>query len=94
MSFIALQAMKDMPRPEASEAIAQDKGAGIRIVMITGDNALTARAVGRQINIGEHYVESSELESLSGVDLRERMKQVDIIARATPQTKQHVLQAL
>jgi Ca2+-transporting ATPase len=62
--------------------------------MITGDNALTARAVGRQLGIGERGVESRELESLSGQSLRERMKQVDIVARATPQTKQQVLQAL
>ncbi len=94
MTFIGLVAMMDPPRPEVGEAIGQAKGAGIRVVMITGDNALTARAVGRQISIGQRCVESSELESLSGKDLRRRMKRIDIIARATPQTKQHVLQAL
>jgi Ca2+-transporting ATPase len=50
--------------------------------------------VGRQLGIDERSVESRELDSLSGESLRERVKQVDIVARATPQTKQQVLQAL
>jgi Ca2+-transporting ATPase len=94
MTFIGLMAMRDPPRPEVGEAIEQAGEAGIRIVMITGDNARTARAVGGQIGIGEHCVESSELEGISRRELRESMKGIDIIARATPQTKQHVLQAL
>ncbi len=94
MTFLGLQAMMDPPRPEAAAAIARARGAGIRVVMITGDNALTARAVGQRLGIGERDVESRELEDLSGEALRERMKQVDIVARATPQTKQRVLEAL
>jgi len=94
LTLLGLQAMMDPPRPEAADSIAQAHSAGIRVVMITGDNALTARAVGRQLGIGERSVESRELESLSRESLHERTKQVDIVARATPQTKQQVLQAL
>jgi Ca2+-transporting ATPase len=94
MTFIGLQAMIDPPRPEAAEAIAQAQGAGICVVMITGDNALTARAIAKQLGIGERSVEARELENLSRQALRERMKNVDIVARATPQIKQQVLQAL
>jgi len=94
LTFLGLQAMVDQPRPEAADAIAQAHGAGIRVVMITGDNALTARSVGRKLGIGERSVDSSELEQLSTEDMRERMKTVDIVARATPQIKQRVLQAL
>jgi magnesium-transporting ATPase (P-type) len=43
MIFLGLQVLIDPPRPEAAEAIARAKGAGIRVIMITGDNALTAR---------------------------------------------------
>jgi len=93
MTFIGLQAMMDPPRPEVAEAIAQARGAGIRVVMITGDNALTAHAVSRQLGIGERSMEARGLEGFSREALRERMKDVDIVARATPQTKQQVLQA-
>ena len=44
MTFLGLLALIDPPRPEAAEAIAQAQGAGIRVVMITGDNGLTAQA--------------------------------------------------
>jgi Ca2+-transporting ATPase len=62
--------------------------------MITGDNELTARAIARQLGIGDRAVTSQELEALPGEALREQVKQIDIVARATPATKQHVLKAL
>jgi len=94
MTFLGLQALIDPPRPEAAEAIARAQGAGIRVVMITGDNGLTAQAIAKQLGIGERTVETHELESLSRQALLERVKDVDIVARATPQIKQQVLQAL
>jgi len=94
LTFIGLQAMKDPPRPEAAAAIARARAAGIRVVMITGDHLLTAQAVGKQLGIGERTAEARELDQLSDPMLLERMKTVDIVARATPQTKQRVLQAL
>jgi len=94
LTFIGLQAMKDPPRPEASAAIARAKAAGIRIVMITGDNELTAQAVGKQLGLGERTAEAGTLDNLSEAEMLQRMKTVDIVARATPQTKQRVLQAL
>ncbi|MGO8881726.1 MAG: cation-translocating P-type ATPase [Desulfomonilaceae bacterium] len=92
--FIGLQAMKDPARPEAAKAIATAKGAGVRVIMITGDNKLTARAIGKQLGIGDRFLESSEVEKMSRGDLKKQMLAVDIIARATPETKQKVLQAL
>jgi Ca2+-transporting ATPase len=94
LTFLGLVAMTDPPRPEAAGAIGRARGAGIRVVMITGDNALTAQAIGRQLGIGERVVLSTELEGLSTDALRERMRTVDIVARATPQTKQRVLESL
>jgi Ca2+-transporting ATPase len=94
MTFLGLQALMDPPRPEAAEAIAQAQGAGIRVVMITGDNGLTAQAVARQLGIGDCVVEARQLEGLSRQALFEQMKGIDIVARATPQIKQQVLQAL
>lgn len=94
MTFLGLQALIDPPRPDAAQAVAQAKEAGIRVVMITGDNAQTARAVARRLEIGDRSVEAVELDGLSKEDLRVRMREIDIVARATPQTKRQVLQAL
>jgi Ca2+-transporting ATPase len=94
MTFLGLLALIDPPRPQAAEAIAQAQGAGIRVVMITGDNGLTAQAIAGQLGIGTRVMESRQLEELSRQELVEQMKDVDIVARATPQTKQRVLLAL
>lgn len=94
MTFIGLQALIDPPRVEAARAIDEAQSAGIRVVMITGDNALTAQAIARQLGIGQRAVEARELENLSESDLRKRVKSIDIVARATPQIKQQVLAAL
>jgi Ca2+-transporting ATPase len=94
MTFLGLLALMDPPRPQAAEAIAQTQGAGIRVVMITGDNGLTAQAIAGQLGIGMRVIESRHLEGLTLQELVGLMKEVDIVARATPQTKQQVLQAL
>jgi P-type Ca2+ transporter type 2C len=94
LTFLGLQALMDPPRPNAAEAIARVQGAGVRVVMITGDNALTGVAVARQLGIGQRVAEARELDGLPFPDLRTRVKNLDIIARATPETKQRVLNAL
>ncbi|MGE5222876.1 MAG: cation-translocating P-type ATPase [Omnitrophica WOR_2 bacterium] len=94
LTFLGLLALIDPPRQEAAEAIAKAQSGGIRVVMITGDNALTALTIAGQLGIGSRPVEAHELDALNPEQLRERMKDVDIVARATPQTKQKVLQAL
>lgn len=94
MTFLGLLALIDPPRPQAAEAISQAHEAGIRVVMITGDNGLTAQAIAGQLGIGTRVVESRQIEGLARQELTEKMKEVDIVARATPQTKQQVLQAL
>ncbi len=94
LTFLGLLAMTDPPRPKVKDSINQAQGAGIRVVMITGDTALTARAVGEQLGIGDRCVEARELDGLSDEEIRKRMRLVDIVARAAPDTKQRVLKAL
>ncbi len=94
MTFLGLQALIDPPRPEAAQAVAQALGAGIRVVMITGDNALTAQSIAGQLGIGQRAVAARELEGLALPQLSERMREIDVVARATPRIKQQVLQAL
>jgi Ca2+-transporting ATPase len=94
MTFIGLLALIDPPRPQVAEAIARAQGAGIRVVMITGDNGLTAQAIAGTLGIGQRVVDAREMLDISRQALKEQMKEVDIVARATPQVKQQVLQAL
>jgi Ca2+-transporting ATPase len=94
MTFLGLLALIDPPRPGAAEAIARAQGAGIRVVMITGDNGLTAQAIAATLGIGVRVMDAREMGSITAPALIEKMKEVDIVARATPQVKQQVLQAL
>ncbi len=94
MTFIGLLALIDPPRLQVAQTIALTRQAGIRVVMITGDNGLTAHAIAAQLGIGQRVIEARELEFLARKALYQRMNDVDIVARATPQTKQEVLQAL
>ena len=94
MTFLGLLALIDPPRPGAAEAIARAQGAGIRVVMITGDNGLTARAIAGTLGIGQRVMDAREMGGITGQALINKMKEVDIVARATPQVKQQVLQAL
>ena len=94
MTFMGLLVLMDPPRPQADEAIAKAQAAGIRVVMITGDNGLTAQAVASRLGIGQNVVDARQLSGLSNSELFERVKDVDIVARATPQVKQVILQEL
>ncbi len=94
MTFIGLLVLMDPPRPQAAEAIHMAQAAGIRVVMITGDNGLTAQAVAVELGIGQNVVDARDLAGLSNHELFEKVKGVDIIARATPQVKQVILQEL
>jgi Ca2+-transporting ATPase len=94
MTFMGLLVLMDPPRPQADEAIAKALAAGIRVVMITGDNGLTAQAIAGRLGIGQNVVDARELTGLSNSELYEKVKDVDIIARATPQVKQVILQEL
>src|SRR4030065_1466918 len=94
MTFMGLLVLVDPPRPQAAEAIATARGAGIRVVMITGDNGLTAQAVAGELGIGQNVVDARDMAGFSNAELFSKVKDVDIIARATPQVKEAILQEL
>ena len=62
MTFLGLLALIDPPRPGAAEAIARAQAAGIRVVMITGDNGLTAQAIAATLGIGVRVVDAAKWE--------------------------------
>ncbi|GAI93328.1 unnamed protein product, partial [marine sediment metagenome] len=92
--FLGLQGMIDAPRRGVKEAIETCKRAGIRVVMITGDNKITAQVVAKEIGIGKNTLEGKDLDGISSQQLRARVKEVDIFARVSPMHKVGILKAL
>jgi len=92
--FLGLQGMIDAPRRGVKKAIETCKRAGIRVVMITGDNKITAQVVAKEIGIGKNILEGKDLDGISSEQLRARVKEVDIFARVSPMHKVGILKAL
>ncbi len=103
MTFLGLQAMMDPPRPEAIEAVRTCQSAGIAVKMITGDHALTARAIAAQIGLdGRKQRENGELIAMTGQDLAatprealaEAADRTAVFARVSPEQKLRLVEAL
>ena len=93
--FAGLAGMMDPPRKEVFEAISVSKRAGIRTVMITGDHRLTARAIGRELDIGNGEVlQGAELDKMDERELNERIESVSIFARVTAEHKVRIVESL
>ncbi len=95
MVFLGLQGMYDPPRPEVREAVDGCHDAGIRVIMVTGDNAVTAGAVAEEVGIDtDRVVTGSELDSMDDDELYEVVAEANVFARTTPEHKVRILQAL
>ena len=97
LEFLGLIAMQDPPRPEVRDAVATCTRAGIRIVMITGDYGLTAVSIGRRIGMISEtavIVNGEELDRLPDEELADLLDTEVLFARATPEHKLRVVEAL
>lgn len=100
MTFIGLIGMIDPPRLEVEEAIKKCKDAGIRIIMITGDQLDTALAIAKSLDLKPYedtfYLAhtSSELEAMSDEEFIEVLKDLDVCARASPSIKRRIVETL
>lgn len=97
LQLAGLQGMIDLPRPEVINAIAGCKQAGIRVVMITGDHAVTAQAIGRQLGIidqDDAVLTGRELEGMDEDTLYQRVMEVSVYARVAPDHKLRITRQL
>lgn len=92
-----LQGMMDPPRAEVITAIKGCQNAGIRVIMITGDHAITAKAIGETLGIchknGE-VISGIQLEEMSDTELFSKVEEVSIFARVSPNHKLRIVQQL
>ncbi len=96
LTFVGFAGMQDAIRPEAREAVAQAAAAGIRVVMVTGDHRVTARAVAREAGIyrdGDAIMTGEDIERLSDAALSETLGTTTVFARVTPEHKVRIIQA-
>jgi P-type Ca2+ transporter type 2C len=92
--FAGLAGMADPPREEAKEAIRLCKQAGIKVVMITGDNKITAESIARQLDLySGRTITGVELEKMSDTDLSGSIEKVSVFARIEPLHKLRIVNA-
>ena len=98
LTFLGVAGIVDPPRPEAITAIADCHSAGIRVKMITGDHAGTARAIAAEMGIIDDpaapVLTGADLQKMSQTRLREVAGEVDIYARTSPEHKLRIVTAL
>jgi magnesium-transporting ATPase (P-type) len=95
--LVGLQGMKDPPRAGVREAIAGCRESGIRVLMITGDHAVTARAIAGELGIAsesDRVLAGSDLASLDDEALRRTVREVSVYARVAPDDKLQIVRAL
>ena len=97
LTFLGLIAMRDAPRPEAAIAVAACHTARVRVIVATGDHALTALAIAHELGIvdaGARAVTGREIEEMDNDAFKEVAQSVNVFARVTPQHKLRLVQTL
>lgn len=96
LEYLGLAALRDPVRDDVRATLKLTRAAGIKVLMVTGDHLLTAKAVGRELGFGEGLgsaISGQELASLSDEELTKRISQLQIIARVTPEHKLRIIRA-
>ncbi|MGA6964062.1 MAG: HAD-IC family P-type ATPase, partial [Xanthobacteraceae bacterium] len=94
--LLGLIGLLDPPRKEAIEAVKECHGGGIRVTMITGDHKITAAAIAKMLDIGDGKtaITGAEIEEMDTAALQERVRDVDVFARASPEHKLRLVKAI
>lgn len=96
LTFMGLLGMIDPPRPEAKEAVALCRKAGIKPVMITGDHVITASAIAKALGImeeGDMAITGAELDAMSDEELNSKITKISVYARVSPENKIRIVKA-
>lgn len=96
LHFMGLVGMIDPPRPEAKDAVAICRKAGIKPVMITGDHVVTASAIARELGIlqkGDKAITGTELDAMTDTELDAQVEQISVYARVSPENKIRIVKA-
>ncbi|MBI5148332.1 HAD-IC family P-type ATPase [Candidatus Pacearchaeota archaeon] len=92
--FVGFQGIFDSPRPEVKDAIRICKEAGIQVKMLTGDNAITAKAVAEMIDLHGDIITGHELKLMNDSKLAEKIERTTIFARIDPEDKLRIVTLL
>ncbi|WP_166257962.1 cation-translocating P-type ATPase [Marinobacter salicampi] len=94
--LLGLVGMLDPARESAVDSVKECLDAGIQVKMVTGDHALTAKAIGDQMGLGEggEAMTGQDIEDTSDEDLRDRVMEVNVFARAAPEHKLRLVEAI
>ena len=95
LTFLGLIGLADPPRESVKEDIKNCTKAGVRVVMITGDNGITASSIASQIGMpnSDHIITGDELNKMTDEELREKVKNVSIFSRVVPEHKMRIVKA-
>jgi P-type Ca2+ transporter type 2C len=94
LELLALVGIVDPPRPTAKASIATAKTAGIKVRMITGDHAVTAAAIARQLGIDGRVITGAEFGAMSDDETLSEIDDIGVIARVTPEHKVRLVDLL
>lgn len=94
LTLLALVGIVDPPRPAAKAAIATAHAAGVQVRMITGDHAVTAKAIGDRLGIVGRAVTGAEMAAMPDEQLIEEIDDIGVIARVTPEDKVRLVDIL
>ncbi|MDR1056964.1 MAG: HAD-IC family P-type ATPase [Coxiellaceae bacterium] len=96
LTLVAIFGLMDAPRAEVAQAIEQCNSAKIKVKMITGDHAATARTIASQVGIDSHsgVLTGSDIDKMSDSELAQVVKDINVYARTSPQHKLRLVQAL
>ncbi len=94
LELLALVGIVDPPRAEARDAIAKAKSAGIKVRMITGDHAVTAEAIARQLGIEGRAITGAEFSAMADDEADRTIDEIGVIARVAPEDKVRLVEIL
>jgi Ca2+-transporting ATPase len=93
LTFLGIVGIEDPPREEVREAIEMCKNAGIRVMMVTGDDPNTAMAVAKQVGLSGRMIDGRELDKITDDEFAKRVGDATIFARVTPTHKLRIVKA-